>query len=215
MKSNIEKQFIAIDLDNTLIDYSLSYSNILKSMKIDLKTESKEKIKRILKSVDDNDYCWRKFQSSLYTVGLNWAKIATGFNDFKILLMNSFNIEFYYVSHKDHNIDLISRQDSRKLSTQWLISNSILVEEEIKSRLFYCDSVRHKIDTILSLNPIMCIDDLKTVLEELRYSNILKVHYKKNVRQFRAKKWYYEADFIDLTTNFRMIISNYESAKIK
>jgi hypothetical protein len=187
---------IGIDLDNTLINYSKSYPAIIKELNSKTQLKKRSEIKQYLKSLDDSniEFEWRKFQSYLYTKGLEYAYPSFSI---KLLLRILFKSnEIFIVSHKTEFTSVeFGKQNLRLISMQWLKHHRLVPEYLALDNIYYCKSQEEKISKINSLNLDVLIDDLDTII----YSSNLDSKIKKIL--FRIEDSYFNT----FVNSFRLL----------
>ena len=156
---------IGLDLDNTLINYSKSYPAIIKDLNSKTKLKKRSEIKQYLKSLDDTnvEFEWRKFQSYLYTKGLEYAYPSFSIKLLLRILNKSHDV--FIVSHKTEFTSVeFGKQDLRMISTQWMKHHKLVPEYLALHNIHYCNSQEDKIFKINSLNLDVFIDDLGEII---------------------------------------------------
>jgi len=175
-KKNITK--IGIDLDNTIIDYNESYTQISKSLKLEVSSPNRETIKDFFQNSPKGDYFWQEFQSILYTSGLGYAQVAHGLFEF-LNLCNTKKIEIYIISHKTKTTpEVFGGADLRIPAINWLNTHKITPLKISPENIFFCETQLAKIRTINQLEVDMFIDDLEEIINHTKLNkNIEGVLY--------------------------------------
>jgi hypothetical protein len=156
---------IGIDLDNTLINYSKSYPAIIKELNYKTKLKKRSEIKQYLKSLGDTniEFEWRKFQSYLYTKGLEYAYPSFSIKLLLRILNKSHDV--FIVSHKTEFTSVeFGKRDLRLISMQWMKHHKLVPEYLDLHNIHYCNSQEDKISKINSLNLDVFIDDLGEII---------------------------------------------------
>ena len=150
---------VGFDLDHTLIDYTKSYSKLLKTKSIKNKDEIKRKFK--------NNIEWQEFQKSLYSEGL---KHASPYKDALniISLFNKLKVDVFIVSHKTNKTYFRSKINLKKYSFNWIkknISKKVLIK-----KIYFEQSQKKKIEKINELKLTFFVDDLLPVVKKIKKS---------------------------------------------
>jgi len=161
---------IAIDIDNTLVDYRKAVLGYLKKSNIELGDLSKDKkmieIKDYIKNNLD-DIFWQKTQAHIYSLKNNEINF---YEDCAKFIKDSFyrNAEIYLISHKtkygmhkSRNIDIRSIAGKRIIN--WLVKNDLSIC--IKA-LIFTDTFDEKIRYLSLIDPSIIIDDLLDIHKE-------------------------------------------------
>ena len=159
---------LAIDLDNTIINYDdLFYKAARNTLRIHSNIKNKENIKKlIIKKY--NEKKWTEIQSTVYSRKIFQAKIFPGFiNEIKKL---SKYCEIFIVSHKTlwpiYGKKINLHNKTKKFLKKKKISfckNSLIKEENI----FFETTKEKKIKRIKRLKPHYFIDDLESILKSI------------------------------------------------
>lgn len=196
---------IAVDLDNTIINYTESFIRCA----LDNRYVSQSWIKKNLAHLNYEtnevknffkDYFffkkkevkkWEKLQGEVYGKYLNHAKIFAGFYHF-MYVCKSREFEIFIISHKTkYGHHEKSKVPLRQSSLNFLIKHKIVGKKYIpKKNIFFYDSVKKKINKINKIRCKFAIDDLKEVFLRRSISSyskkILFCSYinNKNIRSF-------------------------------
>ena len=159
----LEVRRLGLDLDNTLIDYTTSCTFLAANFGIDASSATRDAIRRHLRH-PDNDEEWQRFQSLLYTDGLDSALPATG--AVKLIRgCRNRGIEVFIVSHKTKTgPEQFGTRDLRTPALQWLTSHNLVPGLIPRNSVFFTDSVEAKIESVASLRLDVFVDDLPEVL---------------------------------------------------
>jgi hypothetical protein len=155
---------IGLDLDNTIIDYSLVYAKICKRLNLVIPNESKAGIKDFLTLENGSDDKWQEFQSHLYTNGLKYASVSNGLMDF-LQFCRGTGKRVVIISHKTRETPkLFGGDDLRAPALLWL-NEAKIVPQLIRSEdVFFCDEQINKIELINHLNCKIFVDDLEEII---------------------------------------------------
>jgi hypothetical protein len=157
---------IGLDLDNTLIDYSVSARVYAERLNIG-EIYDLDSLRNALRTRSDQN--WQEAQAWIYTLGLKYATPAYGWFDFLLNLVKS-KSNMYIVSHKTRfTPDEYGRIDLHYFAQNWLEENLNIHEiGEIKG-VFFESSRKDKIERISVLSLDYFVDDLIEVLENPKF----------------------------------------------
>ena len=190
---------LAIDLDNTIINYDDLFYKVAKNkLSIQSNIKSKENIKKlIIKKYSEKK--WTEIQSTVYSQKIFEAKIFPGFiNEIKKL---SKYCEIFIVSHKTlwpiYGKKINLHNKTKKFLKKKKISfckNSLIKEENI----FFETTKEKKIKRIERIKPNYFIDDLESILKSIPKSiNKILFNNKKNNRFENLTTWHQLNKFIN------------------
>lgn len=166
-----------LDLDNTVIDYSLSAKKFALSNEIE-GVESVIQLREFFRESSEH-YAWSQAQEWIYTEGLLFAQVKVGVVEL-ISQLKSFNIPLYIISHKTkvsiNGIDLWGPANS------WLVKHLGNFFDSLPENVFFEETRKKKLIRISDLNISHFVDDLQEVL--------LEPEFPSNVRKF----WISEED---------------------
>ena len=174
---------IAVDIDNTIIDYRVLIIEYLKKHENDFLREfqlnPEISVNLIKKNIKENlgDNIWQKIQSIIYS-----SKNEINFYE---------NVEssFELIGNLGYSINLISHKskygirDSRNTNIREIATTRIydwIYKSKFKkyiTSINFCESFNEKLDRLLNLKPNIVVDDLLKV--HLEYKNLSKI---KNVK---------------------------------
>ena len=175
---------IAVDIDNTIIDYRLLIIKYLKKYEndflIEFKLNPEISINHIKKNIKDNlgDNIWQKIQAIIYS-----SKNEINFYE---------NVEssFELIGNLGHSINLISHKskygigESRNTNIREIATTRIydwIYKSKFKkyvTSINFCESFDEKLDRLSNLKPNIIIDDLlKVHLEYKKFSKIENVKF--------------------------------------
>jgi hypothetical protein len=156
---------VGLDLDNTLIDYTQAYSKIAEIFGLTLVDLNKDSIKQHLTD-NKNDVEWQRFQSILYTQGLDYAKLAPGLLNF-LKFCKTKCIKVSVVSHKTLTTPKkFGNLNLRTPALKWLKEQQLIPTLISLEDIFFCSSKSLKIEKINQLKCEIFVDDLEEVLND-------------------------------------------------
>tara|TARA_B110001450_G_scaffold252322_1_gene273914 strand:- start:9188 stop:9778 length:591 start_codon:yes stop_codon:yes gene_type:complete len=150
---------IGIDLDNTLIDYSIPI-NFFSSKILKRNKTSKDKIKKyLIKNFGENK--WTEAQEEIYGNLILKAKLFS-FCRACLKFLNSEKFDIYIISHKTKKSEFSLKYDLRKQARIWIKKNlKGLIKEK---NVYFCDTIEQKVRLINQNKFIYFIDDLPKIL---------------------------------------------------
>lgn len=162
---------LGIDLDNTIINYSISIVDLAKiEYGIDLETNTnlKRNFKRlILKKFNENE--WTRAQGLLYSKYISSAILYDDFLPNLEKLRTIFD-NIYIVSHKTKFPYIGNKIDIREKAMNWIMENIVsdtgvpLVKE---NDVYFESTINEKIQRISEIECKIFIDDLPDILLKL------------------------------------------------
>ena len=205
---------IVIDIDNTVVDYRKSLFNYLDQSNIFLKEINPKHKMNFIKSIIKKKYgdsFWQSIQAYIYSDLSNDVKF---YNNCSCFIKKAFlaNFEIYLLSHKTQfglkqakNINI--REIAFKRISNWI--NEERIKECIKEIIF-TDTFEEKISFIKKIDPLIIIDDLLAIHNEIikskkdssEYINVLfdGNDYKDSIKNteniFRANNWIEISEFL-------------------
>ena len=163
MPRHLEVRRLGLDLDNTLIDYKASFEFLAPRFGIDRPSATRDQIRRQLRRADDDEE-WQRFQSLLYTEGLESALPAPGAVEL-IRGCSKKAIEVFIVSHKTkRGPERFGGRNLRAPALQWLTVHDLVPHPIPEGHVSFTDSVQDKVRTIAALRLDVFVDDLAEVL---------------------------------------------------
>lgn len=151
---------IGIDLDNTIIDYSIPINFFSKKKKLSKKNNSKKKIKDYLIK-NFGLKAWTEAQEEIYGNLISKAKPYDGCK-MCLRFLKKENYYIYIISHKSKKSEFSQKYNLQKQARIWIKKN---LKNLIKERnIFFCDSVKKKIKIINQKKFLYFIDDLPKIL---------------------------------------------------
>ena len=164
---NSNKSF-GFDLDNTLVNYSISAQIYSRSNNLE-KCEDISSLSSLLKTNDPTGRRWQEAQSWIYTEGLSFAYPNIGAKELCSYLESN-NFKLQIVSHKTtHTPKFCGEKPLRNLATQW-IKESELSKYFSNEEMIHYESTRlNKVKKIKSLNLNYFVDDLIEIFTEHEY----------------------------------------------
>ena len=177
---------IAIDLDNTLLDYTKVYILAIKHLGledkfIDLENLSKELIKKTIKEdLNLGNNIWIKFQGICYGKYIENSFFSK--NSIKtISRLKEKDIDITIISHKTKN-SLCGNFPLQDLATK-------RIQKDLENiKIIYKESLEDKVDYINSNDFDFLIDDLEIVLEMVS-KNVTKINFGKSREFFSTTSW--------------------------
>lgn len=159
---------LGLDLDNTLVDYTASCKFLAPSFGIDEPSATRDEIRRQLR-LPDSDEEWQRFQSLLYTDGLDSALPASGAVELIRGCTNK-GIEVFIVSHKTKSgPERFGARNLRAPALQWLTNHNLVPSLIPFDHVFFTDSMDAKVESIASLRLDAFVDDLPEVLSHPKW----------------------------------------------
>ena len=175
---------IAIDIDNTILDYSQSIlyyleHNLPEIYNSKLKNKKTNYLKKLIKS-EKGDLAWQNCQGFIYSDKTNRVKF---YDDALNFLQKSIKkeVDIYFVIHKTkfglHSAKNINIKNiSKGRLFQWLIDNNLI--KHIES-IFFTETLEEKINFLKLVAPDYLIDDLIDI--HLRYLNPKNYNFTKSI----------------------------------
>ena len=185
----LEVRRLGLDLDNTLIDYTASCAFLAPNFGIAKSSATRDEIRRQLRH-PDNDEEWQRFQSLLYTDGLDRALPADGAVELIRGCTNK-GIEVSIVSHKTKNgPERFGARNLRAPALQWLASHNLVPSLIPNDHVFFTDSVDAKVESIASLRLDAFMDDLPEVLSHPKWpSSTLGIQFSSTIVGNDSPHW--------------------------
>jgi hypothetical protein len=155
------------DLDNTIIDYTITVAEYCKRTDLIPCSEIKS-LKSYLRTIDSSDHSWQVAQSWIYTDGLEFAALNEGFIELCRYLIEK-NYKLYIVSHKSQNSS--SASGSKPLvipAINWLMQNKIFDYFRAQN-IFFEESQMKKIERIKALKLEGFVDDLEEIFSHKEF----------------------------------------------
>lgn len=173
MVENVSKKRIGFDLDNTIIDYSLStleYCNLSQLPKFEKTTE----LKQFLNEKDPSTVNWNIAQSWLYTEGLTYAQIPNGLISLlKWLRDNSFEISVH--SHKTSKTPESSgSKDLREPIKKWFLQSELSKFIDFSRNVNFYETQLMKVLGISKSNINFFVDDLVEIFHHPAFSESIQ-----------------------------------------
>jgi hypothetical protein len=189
---------ITLDLDHTIIDYSISIEKLAVQMNIELdKPLTKDRIKMHLKASDRTDAHWRNFQQLLYTNGLKFAKPQ--------IYLESFCSE---AKKRKFSLEIISvkSDDLQSFSSEWLSNH---FDRSLFSKISYVKNNIQKIALINKRMPKIHIDDLfEIILNPNLSASIIGILFNNESSKPKLSKNRFQGNF-DFARHLLMNINSY------
>ena len=192
---------IGLDLDNTIIDYGPSYRAIASEMGFPQQLVNRESIREALRKSDEDDEEWQRFQSILYTDGLEYARPAPGLISF-LRLCEFMGVITTIISHKTQSTPArFGSRDLRAPACEWLYIHGIVPTYVAPQRVFFCADQTAKVRMVALTQCDLFVDDLTEVLIHPDMAEaITRVRYVTGARSEKGKlDGIVDADFLALT----------------
>lgn len=159
-----DRRILGLDLDNTVIDYAEAYRALAPHFDLLDGAVSREAIRCQLRPTPDDDEAWQRFQSLLYTDGLEAAKPAAGVLSLLEVCQQE-GIHVVIVSHKTPNGPArFGGRDLRSPARGWLARHRIAPGWISQERVTFHSTAREKVAQIAELAPSWFVDDLEEIL---------------------------------------------------
>jgi hypothetical protein len=161
------RRTLGIDLDNTIIDYSLAFSEIARVEYPQINFESLEKNHfkdELTLSLGEAE--WTSCQSRLYGEYIRWAKPHDGFHE-ALEKIYKLGWDVKIISHKSQYSISDNSINLREPALNWItehVSNLFPIEFNPENDVLFADSVAHKIKLIVDTGCNAFIDDLQEIL---------------------------------------------------
>jgi len=175
-----EIRLIGLDLDNTVIDYSLAYRELASLFELSEECNTREQIRAKLRRSSDDDEEWQRFQTLLYTDGLEFATPAHGLLEL-LEACRMMGVRVAIISHKTAaGPARFGGRDLRSPSLKWLSHHRITPGLVPNAGVSFHTSASEKVARIAQLRPTLFVDDLEEILlhcdfpsgvERILYSN--------------------------------------------
>jgi hypothetical protein len=174
---------VGLDLDNTLIDYTQAYFKIAEIFGITLVDLNKDSIKQHLTDYKNNDVEWQRFQSILYTKGLDYAELAPGLLNF-LKFCKTKRVKVSVVSHKTLTTSKkFGNLNLRTPALKWLKEQQLIPTLISLEDIFFCPSKSLKIEKINQLKCDIFVDDLEEVLNDSNLNfDVKKVQFSNELK---------------------------------
>ncbi len=162
---------LGIDLDNTIIDYSISMINLAKTeygISLKANTSLKKELKKLIIS-KFNETEWTRAQGLLYSKYITSANLYDNFLPNLERLKSTFD-NIYIVSHKTKFPYIGSEIDIREKAMNWIMEK--IVSEAGKplfreTHVYFESTINEKIQRISERDCKIFIDDLPDILVKL------------------------------------------------
>ena len=170
---------IAVDIDNTIIDYRVLIIKYLKKYENDFLRESQlnheKSINLIKKNIKDNlgDNIWQKIQAIIYSSKNEINFYENVENSFELIGNLGYSINL--ISHKSkYGIGESRNTNIREIATtrvyDWIYKSKF---KKYVTSINFCESFDEKLDRLSNLKPNIIIDDLLKV--HLEYKKLSKI----------------------------------------
>ena len=179
---------IAIDLDNTIIDYSQVWSDLF-YQEYKIKNLNKKQIKNFCKKESDWPHNWIKLQGQCYGSLIHQARVYQDFDNFCQSSSNIIDI----VSHKTKK-SLCGNYDLQKEALEFLSRQSFIKKI---NKVYFFDKIEEKTKWI-NENYDICIDDLDKVLEQVHIQKIKFSPSSYSSSNYTLSSWKYASHLIEI-----------------
>ena len=155
---------LGLDLDNTVIDYAEAYRVLAPQFGLADEHVSRAQIRSQLRRTPDDDEEWQRFQSRLYSEGLESAQPAAGVVDL-LETCRQFGVSVVIISHKTPTCP--GRFGARDLLTParaWLRRHGISPGWIPEECVTFHATAREKVARIAEVLPLWFMDDLEEIL---------------------------------------------------
>jgi len=180
---------IGIDFDNTIINYSKSFTGQahrfgwVESNQVKTKHQIRNSVRRLL----NGEKKWMKLQGLVYGEFINDAHPFEGVLEF-IKRCATENIEVFVVSHKTEYVEAVeSKINLRGSALSWLDSKGFLDSKQTgltKRRIFFEHPMADKIERVKNLGCTHFIDDLQEVLLDAKFpEGVKKILFTQETKQ--------------------------------
>jgi len=160
---------LGLDLDNTVIDYAEAYQVLAPQFGVADGHASREDVRSILRSTPGDDDEWQRFQSQLYSEGLECAKPAAGVVDL-LETCQQFGVSVVIISHKTPTCPgRFGARDLRTPARTWLRKHEISPGWIPEESVTFHATAREKVARIAEVRPRWFMDDLEEILTMDRF----------------------------------------------
>ena len=200
---------IGLDLDNTIINYNISFLVNAKKLKLipcDF-VGTKDEIKSSIINSKNGNYKWEKLQGIVYSQLNNAALIFNGFKEFVRYFIDE--NEIFIISHKTIYGHYDKNRTSLRLSAKnFLKQNKIFYpNSKLKVKnLIFCSSLENKIKKINEKRCDIFIDDLEKVFLNKNFpKSCIKILFTPNIKNSDFSSWYkIKNELISIKKNFKL-----------
>ena len=174
----IELTRIGVDLDNTLIDYTEAYARLAPRFGFSDSRVNRHDVRTVLRRGEHDDEDWQRFQSVIYTEGLEFATPAKGVINF-ISACGSLGVDVHIVSHKtSHGPERFGSLDLRTPALNWIRRYATDLAPLSTGDVIFASSIEEKVSVISSLSLDAFVDDLPEVLDQPTWpANTVGIRY--------------------------------------
>lgn len=160
---------LGLDLDNTVIDYAEAYRVLAPQFGLADGQASREGVRSLLRSTPGDDDEWQRFQSRLYSEGLESAKPAEGVVDL-LETCQQFGISVVIISHKTPTCPgRFGARDLRTPARVWLRRHGISPGWIPEEYVTFHATAQEKVARIAEVLPLWFMDDLEEILAMDRF----------------------------------------------
>lgn len=172
---------IGIDIDNTSIDYSLSFTRKAENLTgVSLpRNMSKRDVQSFVVKTRGEEL-WTRIQGSVYSESPLNAEVSEGLREF-LAIAKIQEAEVVFVSHKTRFPIVGPKVDLRKPVLDFMKLEKLIEPALNKSNVIFCESPNEKLEVIRESNFNFFIDDLVSIIDKIPLST-QAVHYKCDCR---------------------------------
>lgn len=155
---------LGLDLDNTVVDYSMSYAALAPKFGIPSHEATRSVVRSKLRQAPNNDEEWQRFQALLYTDGLSLAEPASGLRSF-LETCRTVGVATCVISHKtERGPARFGGNDLRTPAMTWLHDHNLVPTLLSVDQVHFTESLEAKVDVISASKLDVFVDDLLEVL---------------------------------------------------
>jgi hypothetical protein len=172
---------IALDLDNTIIDYDEAFVRAAEAEGLIRPGEAsgKSALLRLIWSRGGGDLDWQRLQARVYGPDIGLARMADGFDAFLARALRQ-GAELHVISHKSRTAAAApDGTDLREAARAWLDACGIIGPGALAhERVLFADTREDKVAAIRRLECAILVDDLIEVLNHPALpSYVRRLHY--------------------------------------
>ena len=157
-------RLIGLDLDNTVIDYSTAYRQVARSVGLPPNVTTRKGVRDLLRRSSTDDDEWQRFQSVLYTTGLDAATPAPGLDQLAEVCRRR-GIGVSIISHKTaQGPERFGSPDLRRPARAWMRKHGLFDFLLSESDVTFHATAKAKVAQIAAVQPTIFVDDLREIL---------------------------------------------------
>lgn len=167
---------VGIDIDNTSIDYSLSFTRKAQDLTgVSLpRNMSKRDVQSFVVKTRGEEL-WTQIQGSVYSESPLKAEVSEGLREF-LAIANIQQASVVFVSHKTRFPIVGPKVDLRKPVLDFMRLEKLIEPAPNNSKVVFCESPNEKLEVIRESNFDFFIDDLVSIIDKIPLST-QAVHY--------------------------------------